>query len=39
MMKSRALGKGLGAIFTQPEAIETEEPLGYVVSLNSLGFM
>ena len=27
MMKSRALGKGLGAIFTQPEAIETEEPL------------
>lgn len=27
MMKSRALGKGLGAIFTQPEALETEEPL------------
>ena len=26
MMKSRALGKGLGAIFTQPEALETEEP-------------
>lgn len=27
MMKSRALGKGLGAIFTQPEALEAEEPL------------